>query len=423
MQPLNKDRNMHPHSRSALPESDPGAPSPPSGQEYAPWPYFAPDEIAAAVQVLRSGRVNYWTGEEGRKFECEFAEFAGCNHAVALANGTVALEAALRAIGAGPGDEVITPSRTFIASASCAAAVGARAVPADVDRHSQNINAATIRPRLSARTKAIIAVHLAGWPCDIDPILELARERNLHVIEDCAQAHGASYKGRPVGSLGHVAAFSFCQDKNMTTAGEGGMLTTNDRVLWQRVWSYKDHGKSWDAVYRRQHPAGFRWLHESPGTNWRMTEVQSAIGRIALKKLPGWVERRRRHAALLTRAFSGIPGLRVSLPPAEVAHSYYKYYVFVRPHEVLAEWNRDRILQAIVAGGVPCSVGSCSEIYRERAFGPEGSSHERLPVARELGETSLMFLVHPTLSEAAIQHTCRVVERVMRIATGHSHTQ
>jgi dTDP-4-amino-4,6-dideoxygalactose transaminase len=367
--------------------------------------------------------VNYWTGEEGRKFECEFAEFAGCNHAVALANGTVALEAALRAIGVGPGDEVITPSRTFIASASCAAAVGARAVPADVDRHSQNINAATIRPRLSARTKAIIAVHLAGWPCDIDPILELARERNLHVIEDCAQAHGASYKGRPVGSLGHVAAFSFCQDKNMTTAGEGGMLTTNDRVLWQRVWSYKDHGKSWDAVYRRQHPAGFRWLHESPGTNWRMTEVQSAIGRIALKKLPGWVERRRRHAALLTRAFSGIPGLRVSLPPAEVAHSYYKYYVFVRPHEVLAEWNRDRILQAIVAGGVPCSVGSCSEIYRERAFGPEGSSHERLPVARELGETSLMFLVHPTLSEAAIQHTCRVVERVMRIATGHSHTQ
>ena len=188
-------------------------------QSFSPWPYFAPDEIAAAVRVLESGNVNYWTGNEGRQFELEFAEFAGCRHAVAVANGTVALELALRTLGIGPGDEVVTSSRTFIASASCAVAVGARPVCADVDRDSGNITADTIRAVLTPATKAMVVVHLAGWPCEMDPILELAHERRLKVIEDCAQAHGATYKGRPAGSLGDIAAFSFCQDKIMTLPG------------------------------------------------------------------------------------------------------------------------------------------------------------------------------------------------------------
>jgi len=211
---------------------------------FAPWPYFAPDEIEAAAAVLRSGNVNYWTGEEGRLFEREFAEFTGCKHAIAVANGSVALEATLRALGIGPGDEVITTSRTFIASASCAVAVGAQPVMADVDRDSQNITADSIRKVLSSRTKAIVPVHLAAWPCEMDPILKLAAEHGLKVVEDCAQAHGATYKGRPVGSMGDVAAFSFCQDKIMTTAGEGGMVTTNSDDLWEKMWAYKDHGKS-----------------------------------------------------------------------------------------------------------------------------------------------------------------------------------
>ena len=195
---------------------------------FAPWPSFAEDEVEAAAAVLRSGNVNYWTGEEGHQFEAELAAFTGCKHAIALANGTVALELALYALGIGPGDEVVTTSRTFIASASCAVMRGALPVMADVDRDSQNITADTIRAALTPRTEAIIAVHLAGWPCDMDPIMELATSTGLKVIEDCAQAHGASYKGRPVGSMGDVAAFSFCQDKIMTTGGEGGMLTTND---------------------------------------------------------------------------------------------------------------------------------------------------------------------------------------------------
>lgn len=391
--------------------------SPIRSSPFAPWPYFADDEIQAAEKVLRSGRVNYWTGEEGRRFEEEFARSVGCGYAVALANGTVALELALYVLGIGPGDEVVVTSRTFIASASCVVMRGARPVVADVEPVSQNVTAGTVKAALTPRTKAIIVVHLAGWPCDMDPILELAREKGLYVIEDCAQAVGARYKGRPVGSLGDVAAFSFCQDKIMTTGGEGGMFTTNSKELWEKAWSFKDHGKSYDAVYNRPSPPGFRWLHESFGTNWRLTEMQSAIGRLQLGKLLGWVETRRKNAAVLTECFSRIRGMRVTVPPEEIYHSYYKYYAFVRPEMLRDGWDRDRILAAIVAEGIPCFSGSCSEIYLERAFTDRGwQPAERLRTARDLGETSLMFLVHPTLAASDMEEVCRVVNKVMAVA-------
>src|SRR5438445_1783608 len=326
------------------------------------WPHFDPDEIATAARVLESGKVNYWTGEEGRRFEEEFAAQAGCKYGIAVANGTVALELALHALGIGPGDEVIVPSRTFIASASCVVMRGAKPVVADVDPNSQDITAETIRPLLTARTKAIVAVHLAGWPCDMDPIVALASEHGLKVIEDCAQCHGATYNGRPVGSLGDVGAFSFCQDKIMTTGGEGGMITTNERAIWEKAWSYKDHGKSHEAVYNREHPPGFRWLHESFGTNWRLTEFQSALGRILLCKLRRMVEVRRRNGEILTGVLKHYGAQRGLEPSGHIGHSYYKYYAFVRPEKLRKGWTRDRILSAIVAEGIPCFTGSCSEI-------------------------------------------------------------
>jgi|SRR5580692_8378223 dTDP-4-amino-4,6-dideoxygalactose transaminase len=389
-----------------------GSPIAQTASPFAPWPHFETDEIEAAAAVLRSGRVNYWTGDEGRAFEREFAEFAGTKYAVCVANGTAALELALYALGIGRGDEVITSSRTFIASASCAVMRGARPVCVDVDPDSQNITAETIRRAITPRTKAIIAVHLAGWPCDMDEIMQLAAEHDLRVIEDCAQAQGAMYQGRPVGSLGHVAAFSFCQDKIMTTGGEGGMLTTNDHDIWERSWSFKDHGKSYDAVYNRQHGDGFRWLHESFGTNWRMTEMQAALGRVALTKVPRWIEIRRRHADALSNALSGLPGLRIPTVPDSFRHAYYKYYAFLRPEMLRDGWDRNAIMKAINAEGVPCSVGSCSEIYLEKAFVTR-RRHPSLPVARSLGETSLMFMVHPTLSDEHIAVTSQAIERVM----------
>lgn len=383
-------------------------------REFSTWPVFEIDEIHAVTEILQSGKVNYWTGTVARDFEKEYADYLGVKHAIALHNGTLALELALYAFDIGAGDEVITTTRTFIASASAAVMRGCIPVIADVDPVSQNVTAETIRACITPKTKAIIAVHLAGWPCDMDAIMELAHTYNLIVIEDCAQAHGAFYKGRPVGSIGHAGAFSFCQDKIMTTGGEGGLLALNDTELWKKAWAYKDHGKSYDAVYNRDHPPGFRWLHDSFGTNWRMLEVQAAIGRIQLRKLPDWIERRRVNAAVLNERFAKHRGLRLTLPSEDIYHSYYKYYVFVRPEELADGWDRDRIMNAITAQGVPCFSGSCSEIYLEKAFVDAGyGPQERLPVAKELGETSLTFLVHPTLSPEDMRRMADVVDSVM----------
>lgn len=385
---------------------------------FSPWPSFTQEEADAVRDVLLSNKVNYWTGTQCREFEKEFAAWAGTEYAVALTNGTVALDVALKALGIGPGDEVIVTPRTFLASVSSIVNAGATPVFADVDRDSQNITAETIRAVLSPCTRAVICVHLAGWPCDMEPIMALAKEKGLFVIEDCAQAHGAHYKGRSVGSIGHIGAWSFCQDKIMTTGGEGGMVTTNDRALWSRMWSFKDHGKSWQAVYERQHPPGFRWLHESFGTNWRMMEMQAVIGRIQLQRMTAWHEERVRNANTIWQAARALPGLRVPEMPAGIDHAAYKCYVFVEPQTLKPNWNRDRILNEINALSVPCYSGSCSEVYLEKAFDDTGwRPQERLPVARELGETSLMFLVHPGLTADEIKRMCAALTQVMRQAT------
>ncbi|HPW77561.1 MAG: dTDP-3-amino-3,6-dideoxy-alpha-D-galactopyranose transaminase [Candidatus Omnitrophica bacterium ADurb.Bin292] len=382
------------------------------------WPHFEKDEIAAVSRVLKSGKVNYWTGSEGRLFEKEFALFVGCRYAVALANGTVALETALRALGIGPGDDVIVPSRTFIASASCAVMCGARPIVADVDSVSQNITVDTLKAVLTSRTRAIIAVHLAGWPCDMKPIMAFARQRGLKVIEDCAQALGASYQGRPVGSLGHVAAFSFCQDKILTTGGEGGMLTTNDQAIWKKAWTYKDHGKRHGTSSGLKFLPRFQWVHDSFGTNGRMTEMQAAIGRVQLRKVRRWVRKRRTHAEILTSYFKKIPAFRITMPTIETGHSFYKYYVFLRPEKLKKGWSRARILRDMNRKGIFCSVGSCGEIYLEKAFRKKNLGPvRRFPVARKLAETSLMFLIHPTLSDRHLRRVGKVVTEIMSRAS------
>ena len=392
--------------------------SPLRRRPFAPWPYFASDEVEAVRRVLESGDVNYWTGEEGRRFEQEFAASVGARHAVGLTSGTVALELALLTCGVRPGDEVIVTPRTFVACASSVVLIGARPVFADIDPVSQNITAETIEPVLSEKTRAIICVHLAGWPCEMDSIMEMARERGIKVIEDCAQAQGAVYRGRQVGAIADVGVFSFCQDKIMTTGGEGGMLVTDERDVWERAWSYKDHGKDFDAVHRQDHPPGFRWIHHSFGTNWRLTEMQSAMGRLLLEKVPEWLEIRHRNATYLTRRFDRIPGLRTTKPPSHVRHAYYKYYAFLRTERLKPGWDRDRVMVEVEKEGIPCFSGSCSEVYQEQAFIDAGlSPRRRLTNARMLGQTSLMFLVHPTLSIDDMEDTAQAVEKVMARAT------
>lgn len=381
---------------------------------FEPWPSFTQEEADAVSEVLLSNKVNYWTGQECRKFEKEFATFAGTQYAVALANGTVALDVALKALNIGAGDDVIVTSRTFLASASSIVTAGANPIFADVELDSQNISVRTIAAVLTPNTKAIICVHLAGWMCDMDPIMQLAAEKGLYVIEDCAQAHGAKYKGKAAGSIGHISAWSFCQDKIMTTGGEGGMVTTNDENLWKKMWSYKDHGKSYDSVYNKQHPPGFRWLHDSFGTNWRMMEMQAVIGRIQLKKMAEWTEKRNQNMQHIYSAFENSPYISVFQPSNDYVHAAYKCYVQVNIDQLPEGWSRDRIMNEIAELNVPCFSGSCSEVYLEHAFDDTPwRPARRLENAQKLGESSLMFLVHPTLSSSNIERMLKSITEVI----------
>ncbi|WP_318459043.1 DegT/DnrJ/EryC1/StrS family aminotransferase [Photobacterium leiognathi] len=385
---------------------------------FSPWPSYTLEEADAINRVLLSNKVNYWTGTECREFEKEFAKWVGSSYAVALSNGTLALDVALKAINIGKDDDVIVTSRTFLASASSIVTSGANPVFADVDLNSQNITAETIKAVLTPNTKAVIVVHLAGMPAEMDEIMALAEEHNFYVIEDCAQAHGAKYKGRSVGTIGHVGAWSFCQDKIMTTGGEGGMVTTNDKMLWDRMWSYKDHGKSYDAIYHRKHEAGFRWLHESFGTNWRMLEMQAVIGRIQLKRMTDWTVKRQANGKAIDNAVADLDVVRCVDVPSYIEHAEYKHYLFIKPENLKEGWTRDKIVDEISLQGVPAYQGSCSEVYLEKAFdNTPWRPKERLKNAVELGENSLMFLVHPTLTDEEIRKTCRVLVDVLNKAS------
>ena len=386
--------------------------------KFSPWPSFTLEEAESVRNVLLSNKVNYWTGNECREFEKEFAVWSNSKYAIALGNGTLALDSAFKALDIGDGDEVIVTARTYIASVTSIVNSGAIPIFADIDLNSQNITAKSIRSKITNRTKAIVCVHLAGWPCEMDEIMDLANESNLFVIEDCSQAHGAKYKGKPVGSIGDVGCWSFCQDKIMTTGGEGGMVTTNDKSLWGKMWSYKDHGKSYEAVYERKHQEGFRWVNESFGTNWRMTEMQGVIGRIQLKRMSDWHAKRFANAHKIWNIAELCKGLYVPTIPDYIEHAAYKCYVFIKLKELKKGWDRNKVLKEINKQSVPCYTGACSEVYLEKAFDNTGfRPKERLVNAKELGESSLVFLVHPTLTKDEIQQTCNAITSVMNLAT------
>lgn len=379
------------------------------------WPQHEPDEIAAVVEVLSSGRVNGLVhGEQTRAFEAEFARFIGVDHAVAVANGTVALELALRALGIGPGDEVIVPARSFFATASCVVAVGAEPVFADIDPVSHNICPVSVAAMVSPRTRAIICVHLAGWPCDMAALLDLCRKEGLLLIEDCAQAHGAAIDGQRVGSFGHAAAFSFCTDKIMSTGGEGGMVVTPHEEVRHRVWSYKDHGKSHAKVSAPNGAgSGFRYIHDSFGSNFRLTEMQAAIGRCQLNKLPAWLAQRRANAELLNILLQDDERLIVPAPPANISHAWYKYNLGI-DRGAGKNSGVEKIVGRLRDMGITCASGSCPDMSGEAAFAgrPARKDHD-LPNAARVGQRNLMLAVDHLLDEEAMFHIAAAVRKAV----------
>lgn len=394
---------------------------------YPTWPTYSEEEVCAAADVIRSGKVNYWTGSHGARFEEAFADWNGTAHAIALANGTVALDLALQGLmigwvnGGSELDEVIVTPRTFIASVSTVVNAGARPIFADVDRESGNLSVASIAAAITERTRAVIVVHIGGWPAEMARICSLADEAGFAVIEDCAQAHGAAIHDRKVGSFGQVSAWSFCQDKIMTTGGEGGMVVTSDERLWERMRSFKDHGKNYAKMRSDNHPPGFRYVHDSFGTNWRMTEFQAAIGLQQLDKLASWTKQRNANAAMLVQTLKNFSEIiRCPQPDGDCLHAYYRLYAYVIPERLPARWSRDMLVAALQDRGVPVLHGTCSEVYLEEAFTGSGF-RPSIPLtnARALGQTSIMFLVHPTLRRRHLEQICNDLESVLQTVLQH----
>jgi dTDP-4-amino-4,6-dideoxygalactose transaminase len=359
------------------------------------WPVFEQEEQDAVQKVLQSGKTNYWYGDEGVSFEHEFAQWCSAKHGLCMSNGTVALELALKAAGIGAGDEVIVTPRSFLASAATVVAVGAIPVFADIDEQSGNIDPQSIQKRITKKTRGILVVHLGGWPSPMQEILSIATEHGLQVIEDCAQAHGATIGGKAVGTFGFVGAFSFCQDKIISTGGEGGMIITNDDTVFDVAWSIRDHGRNRERTLSKDHPFGFRWLQDIIGTNARLTEMQSAIGRCQLKKVEGWLQKRKANAHAIISALSDNENITFPVPSGDVEHSYYRLTGFVKDAR-----KRDGIVDHLQRSGIHASVGPCPEIYREKAFRDLGYGPEQpLPVATELGKKSVVLSVHPSVEK------------------------
>lgn len=375
------------------------------------WPFFTNEMIDNVKNVLQSGKVNQWTGSKVFEFEKKFAEYFGTKYAIALSNGSVAIELCLKAIGIHPGDEIIVTPRTFIASASSVNICGGTPIFIDVDENSQNITLQNIQKAYTTKTKAVILVHLAGWPCQLSEIVDWCHEHNIYVIEDCAQSHGAKYNNKYAGTFGDINAWSFCQDKIITTGGEGGMVTTDNYQLYKIAWSYKDHGKNYDKVFLTPKPTtpSFRWLHDSIGTNWRMTEMQASIGIDALEHLDEWVNFRRSAAAIFNSVFSELHLVRITLPPDNIYHSYYKYYFFINPNYLKKNCTRDDIISQINNLGIPCFQGTCGEVYKEKAY----SYDLQLPVTKQLTQNSIMLLVDPSYTLDTIKQISLLIKNIL----------
>jgi dTDP-4-amino-4,6-dideoxygalactose transaminase len=374
------------------------------------WPQINDNMINEVGKVLKSGKLNQWNNDSVNKFETKFSDYIGCKYSVAVSNGTVALELCIKTLDLKNGDEIIVTPRTFIASALCCAINNVNPVFLDVDINSQNITLDNIKKTITKKTKAIILVHLAGWPCELDEICKFCKENNIFVIEDCAQSHGAKYNNISVGNWGDINAWSFCHDKIITTGGEGGMVTTNNNKLFKKAWSIKDHGKDYDSVFNKQHPFGFRWLHKNIGTNWRMMPIQAVIGIEALELLDKWVEHRRKIANIYNNNLKHTKGVRLTIPPKNVYHSYYKYYFFINKNEF--KISRNEIIKEINKNSIIATVGSCGEIYKESSLNKFKPSTD-LKNTKELFESGIMLLCDPTISIEKAKNEINIINNIL----------
>ena len=390
------------------------------------YPYFNQNILNSVQKVLKSGRVNYWTGNECKEFEQEFSKYVKNKYSLTVSNGSVALEIALKALNLKKKDQIIVSPRSFIISASCVLNLGLKPVFADVDDNG-NLSIKGIKKAYNKNIKAIILVHLNGLSCDLDPILKFVKKKKFFLIEDCSQAHGAVYKNKKVGSFGHVSTWSFCQDKIISTGGEGGMISTNNRRLWLKLWSLKDHGKNYKSVFGKKHKTGFKWLHNDFGSNYRMTEMQAVIGREQLKSLDKQIKKRNLIANLYLNGLKDYYSKHDILKKPDFkfatfaskqnlkksnynVHAFYRLNLYINKDKI----NQNELIQQLNKNKINCGVGSCPEIYREKIFmKSKFYPKKRLLNAKLLGETSIMFPINPNTSIKKVKLEINSIKKIL----------
>ena len=388
-------------------------------------PFYSKKSIQKIGPMLKSGKVNYWSGNEGKKFEKEFSNYLGNRYSVALSNGSVALEIALQALKLKKKDQIIVSPRSFIISASCTINLGLKPIFADVDSNG-NLNIEGIKKAYNKNIKAIILVHLNGLPCDLDPIVKFTKKNKIFLIEDCSQAHGAIYKGKKVGTFGDISTWSFCQDKIISTGGEGGLISTNNKKLWLKCWSLKDHGKNYNSAFFKKHKIGFRWLHDNFGSNYRMTEMQAILGRAQLKILDSQIKKRNIIANLYLDGLRDYyekynilkkPNFNYKFPlnkkqkklSRKSIHAFYRLNLFVNKDKI----NQLKLLEQFNQKKIDCGVGSCPEIYREKVFKKfKLYPKKRLSNAKHLGETSITFPIDANRKLTKVKREILLIKRI-----------
>jgi dTDP-4-amino-4,6-dideoxygalactose transaminase len=369
------------------------------------WPEYSEKEIEGVSEILKTGRVNQWTGDYVREFEKKFSKYFDVNYSIAINNGTSALELCLKVLNLNDNDEVIVTPRSFVASVSCILINRLKPVFADVDLNSQNITLQNIKNVITDKTRAVICVHLNGFPCEIEEIYSYCKENNIYVIEDCAQSHGAKYNGKYLGSFGDINAWSFCQDKIMSTGGEGGMITTNNKDLFEKAWSFKDHGKDINLYYNRPITNQFSFVHNSVGSNYRMTEIQAYIGLIQLDYLETWIQHRRELSSIYNNKFKNLNNIRLQYENENTLCSYYKYYFFVKDISI-----RQYIIDEISRNNIKVYYGSCGELYKEKCINQNIICHN----SKILHETSIVLLVDPSYSKIDIMNNANIIYNILQ---------
>ena len=371
------------------------------------WPFYDINIQKKIIKILRSGKTNYLIGKEGILFEKNFSKFYKIKYSNVVANASLGLELSLLSLNLVKGDEVIVTPRSYHSSVSCVIRVGLKPVFADIDRNSMNICPESIIKNISRKTKAIICVHLYGMPCDMNKIKKISKEFNLKIIEDCSQAHGSKIGNKYVGSFSDISVFSYCQDKIISTGGEGGMIATNNKKLNDRIWSLKEIGKNKEKFFKINSLSNdFPYVHDTIGTNARITEIQSCIGNYQLKQLKSYIRARNENAKIFFNKLKNCKHLIIPNHNSQITHSYYRYTVIISNEKL----SRSILMKNLKKKGVACTVGGCPTIYNEKYFVEKFNVNiKNYPNAEYLKNRTLSFLVDQTISKKEINKVSSIL--------------